>query len=311
MSSIAGTHLPYSQPLPHARIAPTMQIGAERDSGGMPAAMGGRATTVTMSSRQRRAPRWAGPLASRHATTIRGTRIDWVQAGAGPPLVLLHGYGGSARWWARNLAPLARSHTVYALDLPGFGASRLSGSYSFSRVTELLASWMEANGITPAVVVGHSMGGQLAMLLAASHPAKVCALVLIAPAGIPFDTHLVGIARQAFRSRAGGDARFTPIVVLGSLRAGPRIMWQAVGEIRSVDVRPVLAAVLAPSLILWGDQDRLLPVRNAAPLAAAIKGAELRVVPGAGHNLFFDDPGLVNTAIGEFLAKYEAPIAPS
>jgi pimeloyl-ACP methyl ester carboxylesterase len=267
-------------------------------------------TTMT-TSRQRRAPRWAGPTARRHSMTIQDTRIAWVQAGAGPPLLLLHGYGGSARWWARNLAPLARSHTVYALDLPGFGASRLLGPYSFGRVMELLASWMDANGITSAVVVGHSMGGQIAMLLAASHPAKVCALALIAPAGIPFDTHLLGIARQAFRSRVGGDARFTPIVVLGSLRAGPRIMWQAVSEIRSVDVRPVLAAITAPTLILWGDQDRLLPVRNAAPLAAAIKGAELRVVPGGGHNLFFDDPGLVNAAIEEFLAKYEAPIAPS
>jgi pimeloyl-ACP methyl ester carboxylesterase len=220
--------------------------------------------------------------------------------------LLLHGYGGSARWWARNLAPLARSRTVYALDLPGFGASKMLGPYSFSRVTDLLAAWMDANGMQSADVVGHSMGGQLAMLLAAAHPAKVGALVLIAPAGMPFDTHLLGIARQAFASRAGGDARFTPIVVLGSLRAGPRIMWKAVGEIRGVDVRPVLASIVAPTLLLWGDRDRLLPVRNAAPLATAIAGAELRIVSGAGHNLFFDDPGLVNAAIEAFLAKQEA-----
>jgi pimeloyl-ACP methyl ester carboxylesterase len=95
--------------------------------------------------------------------------------------LLLHGYGGSARWWVRNLAPLARSHTVYALDLPGFGASRMPGRYTFSRVTKILAAWLDANDIASAAVVGHSMGGQVALLLAASHPAKVGALVLIAP----------------------------------------------------------------------------------------------------------------------------------
>jgi pimeloyl-ACP methyl ester carboxylesterase len=222
--------------------------------------------------------------------------------GEGPPLLLLHGYAGTARWWVRNLAPLARVRTVYALDLPGFGASRMRGRYSFERVTDLLAAWMDTNQLGAADMVGHSMGGQLAMLLASRHTAHVRTLVLIAPAGLPLDSSLIGVGRRAFRSRAGGDQGFTPIVTAGALRAGPRVLWQAARQVREVDVRTHVAMLTVPTLIMWGDRDALLPVANAATLAACIAGAQVRVVQGATHNLFFEQPELTNAAIVEFLS---------
>jgi pimeloyl-ACP methyl ester carboxylesterase len=164
---------------------------------------------------------------------------------------------------------------------------------------------MASNDITQASIVGHSMGGQVAVLFACEHPGLIRALILIAPAGLPLGAGLLGIARSAFGSRMGGDPRFTPIVVAGSLRAGPRILWQAVQQIRGVDIRPHLASLTVPTLILWGEKDRLLPVAGAATLAAAITGAEVRTVPGANHNLFFDQAELVNEAILGFIAMHE------
>ncbi len=256
-----------------------------------------------MKERREPTPRWAGPNAQCFRQRIEDTTFEWVRAGSGPPLLLLHGYAGSARWWTRNIQPLAVAHTVFALDLPGFGACRMPGPYTFARTVSLLASWMERNGIGPAVLVGHSMGGQLAMLVTAAHPNRIARMVLIGSAGLPFEDNLLGIARQAFFSRAGGDLRFTPIVVAGALRAGPRILWQAVQEIRSVDVRSGLSEVAVPTLVLWGENDRLIPAANAALLAAAIRGAETRIIPGAGHNVFFDAPKLVNAAILAFTGQ--------
>jgi pimeloyl-ACP methyl ester carboxylesterase len=255
---------------------------------------------VGAATRERRAPRWAGETARRFEQRVDGDRLAWLQAGSGPPLLLLHGYAGDAQWWRRNLRALARARTVYALDVPGFGASRLSGRYTFARSVNLLARWMDLHDLVPADIVGHSMGGQLAVLLAARHPERVRRLVLLAPAGLPFETGLLGIAVRAMRSRLGADVRFTPIVLRGVLRTGPRVLWQALAQIRETDIRPALASVRVPTLIVWGTRDRLLLSEGAATIAAAIAGAEVRTIPG-GHNLFFDRAGAVNALIPSFL----------
>jgi pimeloyl-ACP methyl ester carboxylesterase len=204
----------------------------------------------------------------------------------------------------RSLAPLAREHTVYALDLPGFGASRMGGRYTFARAVQGIAGWMEAQRFAPAAILGHSMGGHLAVLLAARYPAYVRAMVVIAPSGLPLGRNLLAMAHAAFFSRARGDARFTPIAVEGALRAGPRSLWQAVRQIERVDVSAHLVGLAVPTLILWGDSDNLLPVTNATLLGAAIAGAEVRVVPGGTHNVFFDEAEVVNGAVLAFLRRH-------
>ncbi len=253
-------------------------------------------------TRQWPAPSWAGPGASRHEQLVDGERLAWLQAGSGLPLILFHGYAGDAGWWQRNLAALAQSRSVYALDLPGFGGSRLTHSYSFERSIAVLARWIELNGLAPADLVGHSMGGELAVMLAARHPDLVRRLVLLAPAGLPFDTRALGLMTRALRSRLEADPRFTPIVAGGALRAGPRLLWHAFRQIRTSDIRPDLPRLRAPTLIVWGVKDRLLPPRNAAAIAAAIPGAEVRVVPG-GHDLFFNQARTVNALIQSFLDR--------
>jgi pimeloyl-ACP methyl ester carboxylesterase len=227
--------------------------------------------------------------------------MTWVEAGSGPPLVLLHGYGGSAHWWLRNVSALARVRRVYAMDVPGFGRSRLRARFTFAGAADLLARWMEQQDIAPADVLGHSMGGQLAMILAARQPHHVRALVLAAPAGVPFEMGLSGIALRALRSRRGGDPHFTSLVLLGVALAGPLVLWHAVQQIRFVDVRAHVAAIRAPTLILWGERDTLLLPATAPVLAAAIADARLTMVPGGRHNLMWEQPMLFNKHVTAFL----------
>lgn len=246
---------------------------------------------------------WAGPGACWRRSEVDGAHFRWVEAGSGPPLLLLHGYGGSAHWWARNIEALGVVRRVYALDLPGFGRSRMAGRFTFSRSAELLARWLDQRGIASADVVAHSMGGQLALILAAQHPSYIRSLVLAAPAGLPFDTGLPGIALRAMRSRRGGDPRFTPIVVRGVILAGPRVLWQAVQQIMSVDVRQHISTVAAPTLILWGECDGLLSPANGPILAAGMTGARLHVVPGGRHNLMWEQADMFNEALVAFLTE--------
>jgi pimeloyl-ACP methyl ester carboxylesterase len=231
--------------------------------------------------------------------------MRWVEAGSGPPMLFLHGYAGSAHWWRRNLAALSEIRRVFAPDLPGFGGSRLSLPFTLSGAVDILAEWMAACGISRGDVVAHSMGGQVALILAARYPERVRSLVLAAPAGIPFDTGLAGIAWRASRSRRGGDPRFTPLVVAGAVMAGPRVLWQAVSQIRSQDVRPALAHVRAPVLILWGEQDRLLPARHGELFVQAMAGSRVQIVPG-GHNVMFDQSELFNQAVRAFVTGVPA-----
>jgi pimeloyl-ACP methyl ester carboxylesterase len=235
-------------------------------------------------------------------------RIRWVEAGAGRPLVLLHGYGGSAHWWLRNIAAFARTHRVYALDVPGFGRSSLPGRFTFAGAADLLAQWMEQEGIAPADVVAHSMGGQLALILAARHPTRLRSLLLAAPAGFPFSTGLPGMALRAMRSRRGGDPRFTSIVMLGITLAGPRVLWQAVQQIRFVDVREHLTSITTPTLILWGERDGLLSPDNAPILAAALPNARLTIIPEGRHNLMWEQPTEFNQTVAAFLREPRASL---
>ena len=99
--------------------------------------------------------------------------------GTGPPLILLHGLAGSARWWARNIPALSRSFRVIAIDLPGFGASPRGHRLELDGVVDQLVGTMDALGIDRASVIGHSMGGLIAGGLAADRPERVERLVLV------------------------------------------------------------------------------------------------------------------------------------
>src|SRR5918992_1428287 len=107
-------------------------------------------------------------------------------SGSGQPLILVHGLGGSTRWWARNVPALARSCRMYVLDLLGFGRSR-GQRFVLRDAAGLLVHWMDQLGLARASIVGHSMGGFIAAYIAAQFPERVERLVLVDAAALPLE----------------------------------------------------------------------------------------------------------------------------
>ncbi len=237
--------------------------------------------------------------------------IHWAEAGEGDEaIVLLHGLSGSSRWWARNIRALAARYRVLVPDVIGFGRSRLPGHRlpSVPDVAAVLAQWIGLAAGEPAHVVGHSMGGQLAVHLAARSPGCVRRLVLVDSAGIPralTPRFLMRFAYEVAPPRRWGDPTFLPIILGDALAAGPWTLMRAIRHILSDDVRPLLGEVSAPTLLLWGERDTIIPPAHGREMRRAIPGARLLVLPHTYHNPMVDAPAAFNQALLSFLAGDE------
>jgi pimeloyl-ACP methyl ester carboxylesterase len=245
---------------------------------------------------------------SAHQAEHEGRRIHWVEAGeGGTPLVLLHGLSGSSRWWQRNIPALCAGRRVLVPDLIGFGHSRAEAPLpGLVQVAALLADWLGEQCPGGAHLVGHSMGGQLAIHLAARWPGRVRRLVLVDAVGIPrrhTPGDLARLAWEAMPPRRWGDPRFLPVIWRDALVAGPVTVLRGLHHILRDDVRPLLAGIRAPTLVLWGRRDGLVPLSQGRMLAREIPGARLLVLDGAYHNPMVDRPAEFNAAVNAFLAE--------
>lgn len=233
-------------------------------------------------------------------------RIHTVEyGGTGAPLVLLHGLSGSARWWNRNIPALAAEFRVVVPDLVGFGRTPVAGRLPpFPRLSEVLSGWLERLGIERTHLVGHSMGGQVAAHLAARFPERVERLVLVDSAGIPrplTPRAVMRFARETAPPSRWGDPRFVPVILHDALTAGPRTILQALVHVLRDDVRPLLPQITAPTLLVWGERDSLVPRAHAREFRERITGARLAVLPGAAHNPMVDRAEEFNRVVLSFL----------
>lgn len=278
------------------------------------------------------------PLPVQH-TTVGEMDIAFVDSGGeGSPIVFIHGLSSYLGFWEYQLEHFAKDHRVLALDLPGYGASdRPDAPYSPPWYADVVAEWMAGVGVDSATVVGHSMGGQIAMELALRHPERADRLVLSAPAGIEtfgpgqarfmkdfwtetraldsteeqvranfltqvFNTVDEGVERLIQeRVRLGLSARFAGTSVAVS-RSIAGMVDHPVGE-RAV-------AISAPTLIVYGTDDRMIPnpvftggrTRAIGERAhRLIPHSRLVMVEGAGHTVHHDAPRAFNQAVEEFL----------
>ena len=249
----------------------------------------------------------------RRTRPIAGQPAAWLEAGSGPPLVLVHGAGGSAELWQRQLDAFADVAQVVAPDLPGHGPLGGRGRPSIAAYAEWLDGFLAGVAGEPAVLVGHSMGGAVAQALALLRPARLTGLVLIGTgARLRVLARLVELLRRDPREGQGliQDLSFgagappecgemvarvlrevTPLVTLGDYLACDRF-----------DVRDRLAGIRTPTPVVSGAEDRLTPPRYARCLAETIPGARLVEIPGAGHFPQLEQPEAVNAAIRAFLA---------
>jgi pimeloyl-ACP methyl ester carboxylesterase len=167
--------------------------------------------------------------------------------------VLVHGLAGSWRWWAAVFQPLAERRTLHLVDLP-----HLHRGWGVDRVSTWLACLLDAAGVGRADLVAHSLGGLFAAELAARQPERVRRLVLVAPAGIPDELgpagQVVSLVHALYYVR-----RWLPMIGADVVRSGPFSLAHGIDFIARRDLRGELAGVEAPTLLVWGERDRLVP----------------------------------------------------
>lgn len=262
---------------------------------------------------------------------VKGVRMRYFLGGSGPPLILVHGLGGAASNWTELAPALAERYRLLVPDLPGHGGSTalpgVSGLEPFADRVGLVA---EREGMFPAPVVGHSLGGVIVLRLALRRPADVQAIVLAGSAGLStgsvwlrqlltaFTTIRPGRLAARYRGwvRRSGLLRrlvfgfvsvadpvgMTDDAIEGFLAAqllhtDVDSAWQA---LRVDDPRQELGNVRCPVLVLWGSEDLQLPLDDAFEYTRRLR-ARLRVIPGCGHLLIGERPDACADAIEDFL----------
>lgn len=247
------------------------------------------------------------PVPNRQWTTRVGEySIHAAEYGSGEPLLLVHGLSGSARWWDRNVPELAHRYRVLVPDLIGFGRSALRRGRlpSPAQLAEVLAEWLRTIGVARMHLVGHSMGGQLAVHFATRFPERIHRLVLVDAAGLPRPVTPFAALRFAAELTPvwrWGDPQFLPVIVGDAWTAGPRTLLRAILHVLGDDLRPLLPLIQAPTLIVWGERDSWVPLEHAWELRRAIAGARLAVLRGASHNPMVDRPADFNRLVLRFL----------
>ena len=246
-------------------------------------------------------------------------RIHALEAGSGPPLVLIHGLSSNATFdWGRAMVPLSRHFHVYALDLPGFGHSERppGADYGVPMQVAAVRDFMQAAGVARARVAGVSMGGWIAARLAGEHPEQVERLLVVAGGGMrpvvaPIPVELLfprdedGVRRlvAAVRHKAPVPPSFVARDILSRRLRDEWILRRAVDSIRRGRdwLDGTLARAVMPVLVVWGRDDRLIPVAYAEPLQAEFPHAELVVLDGCGHMPMADCPDAFDDLALRFL----------
>ena len=230
---------------------------------------------------------------------VGGRRVRVRVAGEGDPLVLVHGLSGSWRWWRPVLAALGARHAVHVVDLPRFRRHGLRPEAAAEWLEELLV----ALALRPAHVAAHSLGGLVAVQLAARSPESVRRLVLVAPAGVPPGRSLLGHALPLAAALRTASPSLLTSLVLDAARTRPTSLLRGARFAISEDVRARLADVQAPTLLVWGERDPLVLARHAGEWLVRLPDARLVLVPRAGHVPMFDAPDELAAAVLGFLEE--------
>ncbi len=249
--------------------------------------------------------------------TVRGLAVHYESSGSGAPaLCLVHGAGGSAEVWRPQLDGLASTARVVALDLPAHGGTGGDGGASIDDAASLVREIVQALGLAPVVIGGHSMGGAIAQAFALAAPELTAGVALIGTgarlrvlpklfdlietdydAAVAFITDLAPRAPASLRSAIIAQTKRTP----------PRILANDFRVCDRFDVTARLGEIRAPALVVCGDEDHLTPPKYAEFLQARLPSARLVMVPGAAHYVQLEQPDAVTRALAGFLTALRVP----
>jgi pyruvate dehydrogenase E2 component (dihydrolipoamide acetyltransferase) len=251
---------------------------------------------------------------------VGGKNIQYLKMGEGegPPLLLLHGFGGDINIWVFNQEALSADRTVYALDLPGHGGSTKDvGEGDLASLVDVVAGFMDSQGIEKAHIFGHSMGGAVAGSFAIKHPERVQSLALIASAGLGEEINgdyiegfIAANRRKEMRNALKllfADEELVNRQLVNDVMKFKRLdgVDEALRKIadklfpggKQADV-PDISGVEVPMLVVWGAEDKIVPVAHAQNVP---EGARVEVLDATGHMPQMEAAGQTNRLIGEFL----------
>jgi pimeloyl-ACP methyl ester carboxylesterase len=260
----------------------------------------------------------------------------WALGDAGPSVILIHGIGGSVEGWRFNIEALAEHHRVYALDMVGSGhTNKPSVSYSLGYLAQFVNDFMEVQTIDRANLIGHSLGGGVALQFTIQFPEKVDKLVLVSSAGLGREVHLAFrlsslplIGNWLSRPSRKGTAQFLTDCYFDQdlitdelvefnyqLASQPGAQQSFLSTVRTLgnfrglrdhvvsSIVDNIAAITAPTLIIWGQQDRILPMEHAKVAANKIPNVRLHIFDPCGHCPPEERPEEFNTLVLEFLSS--------
>lgn len=268
---------------------------------------------------------------------LSGINARYWRCGSGPPLVLLHGIGGSLEAWYRNIPALSAGHEVIALELPGCGRTSAPPAYpkdTLGMFAQFAAAELDMIGLDRAVWVGSSLGGAVAIEYALRFPQRVNALILVSSAGMSTD---VGWPLRFLAVRGLGEwlsrpSRLTSERSLRGIVADPGVItddeidtaWQLAqlpgaqhaflsmlrvyctffgikrGEIKRIVNG--LSRINVPVLLVWGDRDAIVPVDSMQTALRHLRQAQAAILPGAGHLPYVEQPEAFNRLLLDFTA---------
>jgi pimeloyl-ACP methyl ester carboxylesterase len=263
---------------------------------------------------------------------VGGQLVHVEQAGAGEPVVLLHGFGASVYSWRKVMPVLAEGHRVVAIDLNGFGYTqrpRSRESYTREGQAKLVLETMDALGIARAHIVGHSYGGGITLYLASRHPERFRSMVLVdssaptyandrrsrAAALRPLDALFVrtlalrpGAVRKALLRSFWDDSKVTPELVRAY---SDRVAVEGVGYAFYGLTAPVppgapveLETIEIPTLVVWGAHDELISPESGRRAAARLPHSEFVLLDGSGHLPMEEQPDALLRAVLPFLERH-------
>lgn len=259
---------------------------------------------------------------------VNNITMHYVESGQGSPLLLLHGLGGSHEMWLPIIPDLARSYRVIAADHRGHGASdKPRGQYTTRLFSDDWLALMDSLKLDRAHVLGLSMGGAIAMRLAVEAVHRVRSLILVDTWAYPHPDFLA-MLRQRLEKLAAGDLAayaetaipqvYSPPFIRANpqamadyrarvAKADPDSLRSAIGACMSHDMHGALSRVQAPTLVIVGSEDRLVPPSHSEFLQRAIPKASLSVIEGSGHIPHLEAPGQFLRAVQGFLSSLERP----
>ena len=257
-------------------------------------------------------------------TTVNGITLSFVDVGQGLPLVFVHGFPLSRGTWQSQVDALRSSNRVIAPDLRGFGESDSgSGPIAMTQYAADVHALLQHCGTGPVVLIGHSMGGYVALAFARQFPGMLQGLVLVGTKAGP-DTAEVAAGRRATAEKVESEGvqevidMMTPRMLAAVNRDADRLRQVrgfmasskpagVIGALLGMAARPdstaPLARIVVPTLVVTGAEDALIPPTESEKLARAIPGAQLCVIPDAGHLVAFEQPDAFNHALADWLTR--------